>query len=151
MAADDPTPGELRIMIANVVNLLGDIKKDMATKEFVEAKFDAFLDRLARLETDHKEWVRTSTEAHVELDRDSKARHAETEKDMEALELKLHARIDKVRAELTAKLQTIVDEQRADQKEIKSARNGRVTAWIGIGLAWLANLALWFIDRGAQP
>jgi hypothetical protein len=148
VAADDPTPGELRLMIANVVDLLGDIKKDMATKEFVEAKFDAFRDRMNRLEEDHKDWVRTSTEAHVALDRDSKARHAETEKDLQALEVKVFAALDKQKTSLGSRIDGITDEQRTGERELKQVRNGRVTQWIGIGLAWLGTVALWFIDRG---
>lgn len=150
MAADDPTPGELRIMIGNVLSLLGDIREQMATKEFVNAKFDAFRDRMNRLEQDHKDWVRTSTEAHVALDRDSKARHAETETDLKALELKVFAALDKQKTTLAARIDGITDEQKAGERELKQVRNGRVTQWIGIGLAWLGTVALWFIDRG-QP
>lgn len=148
--ADDPTPGELRIMFDNLLKGIDDIGNRMATKEFVNAKFDAFLDRVKRVEDDLKDWTRVSTEAHVSLDKDSKARHAETQADMDALDVKLHARIDKVKTELQAQVKTITDEQRADQKDIKTVRNGRITAWIGIGLTWLGGLVLYFLDRG-QP
>jgi flagellar motility protein MotE (MotC chaperone) len=148
--ADDPTPGELRIMFDNVLTVLGDIRAQMATKEFVNAKFDAFHDRVSRLEQDQKDWARTSTEAHVALDRDSKARHAETQADLEALDVKVHARIDKVKTELQLQVKAITEEQKSDQREIKSVRNGRVTAWIGIGLTWLGGLVIFFLDRG-QP
>lgn len=146
--ADDPTPGELRIMFDNMLTMLGDIRAQMATKEFVNAKFDAFHDRVSRLEQDQKDWTRVSTEAHVALDRDSKARHAETQADLDALDLKVHARIDKVKTELQLQVKAITDEQKADQKELKSVRNGRVTAWIGIALTWLGGLVLFFLDRG---
>lgn len=146
--ADDPTPGELRIMFDNLLTVLGDIRSQMATKEFVNAKFDAFHDRVSRLEQDQKDWTRVSTEAHVALDRDSKARHAETQADLEALDVKVHARIDKVKNELQQQVKSITDDQKADQKEIKQVRNGRVTAWIGIGLTWLGGLVLFFLDRG---
>lgn len=146
--ADDPTPGELRIMFSNLLTGLDDIKTRMATQEFVNAKFDAFHDRVKRLEDDLKEWTRVSTEAHVALDKDSKARHAETQADHDALDIKLHARIDKVKAEVGARIDKIVDEQKASEKEIKSMRNNRVTAWIGIGLTWLGGVALYFLDRG---
>ena len=146
--ADDPTPGELRIMFDNMLTMLGDIRAQMATKEFVNAKFDAFHDRVSRLKQDQKDWTRVSTEAHVALDRDSKARHAETQADLEALDVKVHARIDKVKNELQQQVKSITDDQKADQKEIKQVRNGRVTAWIGIGLTWLGGLVLFFLDRG---
>src|SRR5690606_32835762 len=135
--ADDPTPGELRIMFDNMLTMLGDIRAQMATKEFVNAKFDAFHDRVSRLEQDQKDWTRVSTEAHVALDRDSKARHAETHADLEALEVKVFARIDKVKSDHQAQIKAITDEQKSDQKELKNVRQGRVTAWIGIGLTWL--------------
>lgn len=148
--ADDPTPGELRIMFDNLLKGIDDIGNRMATKEFVNAKFDAFLDRVKRVEEDQKEWTKVSTEAHVSLDRDSKARHAETQADLEALDVKVHGRIDKVKLELQQQLKSITDEQKADQKELKTVRNGRVTAWIGIALTWLGGVALYFLDRG-QP
>lgn len=148
--ADDPTPGELRIMFDNLLKGIDDIGNRMATKEFVNAKFDAYHDRMSRLEIDHKEWTKVSTEAHVSLDKDSKARHAETQADLDALDVKVHARIDKVKTELQSQIKTITDEQKADQKELKTVRNGRVTAWIGIGLTWLGGVALYFLDRG-QP
>ena len=110
-----------------------------------------FRDRLYRLEQDHKDWVHTSTEAHVELDRDSKARHAETKAELEALELKLFAALDKKATTTNTRIDGIVQEQKADQKELKSVRNSRVTAWIGIGLVSLSNLALWLITGGGRP
>lgn len=146
--ADDPTPGELRIMFDNLLSLLGEIKGSMATKDFVNAKFDAYHDRMSRLEVDLKEWIRTSTEAHVALDKDSKARHAETQAEMEALEVKVFARIDKVKAESNTRIDGIVNEQRASEKQIKAVWNGRVTAWIGIGLTWLGGVVIFFLDRG---
>lgn len=146
--ADDPTPGELRIMFDSLQKSIDGIGDRMATKEFVNAKLDAYLDRMTRLEQDHKEWTRVSTEAHVSLDKDSKARHAETQADTEALDIRVHARIDKVKTELQASIKSITDDQKADQKELKSVRNGRVTTWIGIGLTWLGALVLFFLDRG---
>lgn len=148
--ADDPTPGELRIMFDNLLKGIDDIGKRMATQEFVNAKFDAFHDRVKRLEEDQKEWTKVSTEAHVSLDRDSKARHAETSADLEALDVKVHARIDKAKAELAGRIDGIVTEQRSSEKELKSVRNNRVTVWIGIGITWLGGVALYFI-QGGQP
>jgi len=148
--ADDPTPGELRIMFDSLQKSIDGIGDKMATKEFVNAKLDAYLDRMTRLEQDHKEWTRVSTEAHVSLDKDSKARHAETQADLDALDVKIHARIDKVKTELQTDVKALTDDQKSSEKEIKAVRNGRVTSWIGIGLAWLGTVALFFLERG-QP
>lgn len=126
-------------MFSNLLTGLDDIKSRMATQEFVNAKFDAFHDRVKRLEDDQKEWTKVSTEAHVSLDKDSRARHAETQADLESLEVKFNTRVDK-----------IVDEQRASEKQVKAVWNGRITTWIGIALTWLGGLALFFIER-SQP
>lgn len=144
MADRDPTTGELAVLLETILSRLGDV----ATKEFVQTKFDGFNDRVSRLEQDQREWAKTSTQAHVELDRDSKARHAETEAATDALELKVHARIEKVKAELVTRVEGIVAEQKTGEKELKAVRNGRVTTWIGIGLTWLGGLVLFFLDRG---
>jgi len=146
MADRDPTTGELAVLLNQILAQL----KDVATKEFVETKFGAFNDRVARLERDQQEWTKTSTAAHVELDKDSKARHQETESEIDKLKLELHARIDKVKTEFQTSVQAIVSEQREDQKEIKSVRNGRITSWIGIGIAWIGTVAMWFI-QGTRP
>lgn len=145
MVDRDPTTGELAVLLERILIQLGDV----ATKEFVQTKFDGFNDRVKRLEQDHTAWVRTSTEAHVELDRDSKARHAETKSEMIQLEARLRAAMEKKHAESTAAIAEVVTDQKADQKDLKSVRNSRVTAWIGIGLAWLGSLTLFFF-RGGQ-
>lgn len=151
MTERDPTSGELKIMFQSILTGLAEVKETMATKEFVNAKFDGYNDRVSRLERDQKEWTQVSTAAHVELDKDSKARHAQTEADLEALDTKIHTRIDKVKLELETKVKAVVDEQKADQKEIKNVRNGRVTSWIGIGIAWLGTVAMFFIQQGSAP
>lgn len=146
MVDRDPTTGELAVLLEQILSRLADV----ATKEFVQTRFDAFNDRVARLELDQKEWTKVSTAAHVELDRDSKARHAETKAAMESLEVRLRAAMERKHGEANARIETIVTEQKADQKDLKSVRNSRVTAWIGIGLAWLGSLALFFV-KGGQP
>jgi uncharacterized Fe-S cluster-containing radical SAM superfamily enzyme len=144
MVDRDPTTGELAVLLEQILNRLNDV----ATKEFVQSRFDAFNDRVARLEFDQKEWTKVSTAAHVELDRDSKARHAETKADLEALEVKIFAAMDKQKTTLTTRIDGITAEQKSGERELKQVRNGRVTQWIGIGIAWLGTVALWFIDRG---
>jgi hypothetical protein len=140
----DPTTGELAVMLDQILRQLGNV----ATKEFVQTKFDAFNDRVARLEADQKEWTKVSTAAHVELDRDSKARHQESIAATDALEIKMNTRIDLAKAEAAAQFAKIHDDQVAGEKEVKAVRNSRITTWIGIGLTWLGGLVLYFLDRG---
>jgi hypothetical protein len=63
----DPTPGELRIMFENIMAALRDVKETMATKEFVNAKFDSHNERMTRLEEDVKIWVIDSTKMVSDL------------------------------------------------------------------------------------
>lgn len=118
----DPTPGELRIMFGNIIESLKDVKESMATKEFVNTKLDGYSDRVGRLEEDVKEWIRTSSEAHVKLDADSKARHDVAENDFKAGNAQINSRID-----------TLESDQKAQEAALKQQRNGRVQA-IGISV-----------------
>ena len=70
----DPTPGELRIMFGNIMDSLRDVKETMATKEFVNAKFDSYNDRVARLENDVKEAIAASAAARAKIEADLEAK-----------------------------------------------------------------------------
>lgn len=113
----DPTLGELRIMFSNIMDSLRDVRDTMATKEFVNTKFDAYNDRVNRLEADFKEWRDTSIAEHVRIDAESNAQN------------------DKIRDEIARQvgtvqgnLNTVVEEQKAQQEALKSQRNGRAQA-----------------------
>lgn len=125
----DPTSGELHIMFNHIIESLKEVRDTMATKEFVNTKFDSYNDRVSRIERDQKEWIQTATATHVELDKDSKARHAETRTEMEALEVKLGAEI-----------KSIKDQQTTDQKEIKQVRTARINLIIVAALSVVGNL-----------
>jgi hypothetical protein len=47
MPESGPTPRELHIMFSNIIDSLKDVKDTMATKEFVNIKFDSYNDRIA--------------------------------------------------------------------------------------------------------
>jgi len=113
----DPTPGELFIMFSQIVDTLKDMRETMATKEFVNAKFDSYNDRVRRLEDDVKAWISTSTEAHVTLAADSKARHEQAETDSIARNVQVNGRIDKIEKD-----------QKEQETTIKAQRNGRAQA-----------------------
>lgn len=106
----DPTPGELRIMLTSLGDILREIKDQMATKDFVNAKLDGFNSRVVRLENDVKDLTKSSSAAHVKLDSDSQARQ-------EALRSEFNGRLDALEAE-----------QSAQEQALKAQRNSRVQA-----------------------
>jgi ABC-type Na+ efflux pump permease subunit len=112
-----PTPRELHIMFSNIIDSLNDVKVQMATKEFVNTKFDYFSERATRTEQDVKEWIRTSTAAHVKLEADRIA----GDKD---LEVSIKDSVKVVSDRLT-ELETELKEQ---EKTLKAQRNGRAQA-----------------------
>ena len=48
----DPTTRELYIMLSSILDTLKDMRENMSTRDFVDAKFSAFDARMARLESD---------------------------------------------------------------------------------------------------
>lgn len=131
----DPTPGELRIMFSNIIDALREVKDTMATKEFVNAKFEGSSDRITRVEADLKELSRLTAEAHVELDRDSKERHAESKASFAAMEISHMSRVD-----------LIEGQQKEDQTEIKQVRNGRMNLLIVAALSIVGNLIVLYVS-----
>lgn len=93
------------------------MREAMATKEFVNTKFDAYNDRVGRLEADVKEASQISTAAHVSLEAESKSRHGAAE----ALARNLHT-------EVNSRIDALEGEQKAQEQTIKAQRNGRAQA-----------------------
>jgi hypothetical protein len=52
MPEQDPTTRELYIMLSSILDTLKDMRENMSTRDFVDAKFSAFDARMARLESD---------------------------------------------------------------------------------------------------
>ena len=129
MVDRDPTPGEINVRLDGILEMLREMRDTIATKEFVNAKFDGYNDRVSRLESDQKEWAAVSTAAHVELDKDSKARHAETLAEVKALEARVLAHRDKDKAETAAHLKEQSDRQFQIEQAQKQTRSNRVLQW----------------------
>ncbi len=125
------------MMFSSILESLRDVKETMATKEFVNAKFEGSNDRVARLEADVKEVSRTSAAAHVELDRDSKARHSDVRQEVDALESKVDQ-----------ELKAIKSQQSDDQKELRQVRSGRINLLIVAALSVVGNLIVLFVSTG---
>jgi hypothetical protein len=92
----DPTAGELRIMFENIMTALRDVKETMATKEFVNAKFDSHNERMTRLEEDVKIWVLDSTRVTADLKSDLLDRIRESNQEGEAEHKEINSRIDEI-------------------------------------------------------
>ena len=92
----DPTAGELRIMFENIMTALRDVKETMATKEFVNAKFDSHNERRTRLEEDVKIWVLDSTRVTADLKSDLLDRIRESNQEGEAEHKEINSRIDEI-------------------------------------------------------
>lgn len=117
MPESGPTPRELHIMFSNIIDSLKDVKDTMATKEFVNIKFDSYNDRVARTELDVKEWIRTSTAAHVKL-----------EADRIAGDQNLNVEIDKSVKVVADRIDQLEADLKEQEKVIKAQRNGRAQA-----------------------
>jgi len=113
----DPTPGELRIMFSNIIDSLRDVKDTMATKEFVNTKFDSYNDRVSRTEADVKDWIRTSTAAHVKLEADRISGDTALGVEIKDSVKVALDRIDSLEADL-----------KEQEKTLKAQRNGRAQA-----------------------
>jgi len=129
-APRDMTTGEIEVRLdsleKNILAELREIKASMVTTGVFDARLLAYEQSQTRLERDHQNWVRESTEAHVALDRDSKARHAETRSELKALEQRVVTRFEK-------------SEDRAFnlEQQAKAQKNGR---WQAIGVAILGSV-----------
>lgn len=136
----DPTPGELRIMFENIMNALRDVKDTMATKEFVNAKFDSHNERMTRLEEDVKIWVIDSTKLHADLKADLIDRIRESNNEGIEEHKELHERIDAILAE---------------KSELEKNKRGRTVAitlaLIGAGLSLLVSIIQQTIINNILP
>jgi hypothetical protein len=125
----DPTPGELRIMFENIMTALRDVKDTMATKEFVNTKFDSYNDRMTRLEEDVKIWILDSTKSTSELKADLIERIRDSKRDGDEEHKELSQRIDSI--ELA----------KSDTEKHKRSRTVAITlSVIGAGLSLMVSI-----------
>lgn len=117
MTDRDPTPGELRIMFNNILDNIRDVKETMATKDFVNGRFETYNDRLTRVETDLRNQSTSSSAEHVRLT-----------KDIEAQEELLRSELEKVRDLINGRVDAIEAEQKQQEQALRAQRNGRAQA-----------------------
>lgn len=85
MPDQDPTTRELYIMLSSILDTLKDMRENMSTRDFVDAKFAAFDLRIDRLESDIEE----------------------SKEDVESVESMLNRRLDTLEAQREADLKQI--------------------------------------------
>ena len=125
----DPTPGELRIMFENIMSALRDVKDTMATKEFVNTKFDSYNDRMTRLEEDVKIWILDSTKSMADLKADLLDRIRESKREGDEEHKEINQRIDEI--ELA----------KSDNDKQKRSRTIAITlSVIGAGLSLMVSI-----------
>lgn len=144
MTDRDPTPGELRIMFNNILDNIREVKESMATKDFVNGRFETYNDRLTRLEHDLRDQIGTSSAEYVRLD-----------KDTEALEEAMRTEIVKVRDLSFARSDAIELELKQQEQALRTQRNGRAQAIafaiLGAILSVVGSVLATTIVRGIFP
>lgn len=127
--AENLDNGQLNVKLDMILKRMDEGFANMVTKDLFEAWRQGNEIRLARLERDHQDWVKESTESHVSLDKDSKARHAEAIKEIEELEVKLTNRMDK-------------EKERSDKIENEQRTRKNATAKFVVGLVVTSLLSI---------
>lgn len=136
----DPTPGELRIMFETIMTSLREVKETMATKEFVNAKFDTYNERMGRLESDLKKWELESSKNQNNLRQEILNNIRDHKEENNAEHSEIHSRIDDIEA---AKLE--IEKQ-------KKARTVAITlSMVGAGLSLIVSIASAIIINTITP
>lgn len=125
----DPTPGELRIMFETIMSSLREVKDTMATKEFVNTKFDSHNERMTRLEKDLKAWELESSKNQTAIRAELAEKIRESNEEGISEHREINERIDAILAEKT------------DLEKSKRARTVSITlAVIAAGLSLAVSL-----------
>lgn len=144
----DPTNGELQLQLNYMTTLIEKMGNEMATKEFVNQKFEANNERVARVERDVKEWIQTSTAAHVQLDQESQKRD-------ENLRHELDKRVGALDSQVNGRIDAIEAEQKSQEQALKAQRNGRAqaitVAIVGALLSVIGSIVASGVIRGLFP
>lgn len=95
MPDQDPTTRELYIMLSSIMDTLKDMRENMSTRDFVNAKFAAFDVRMDRLESDIEE-----SKEDVESVEDLLNRRLDTLEEQRQIDLKQMNQIKTTRVNL---------------------------------------------------
>lgn len=137
---EEPTPGQTGIILQNIYDTLQDVKKNMATREFVDTKFGSFNDRVTRLEDDVKKLGEEQTRGTQEL------------KDMITDRVnQVIADFDEEKAELNKRIDDILGDKEEGEKSRKARSVGVYMAILGAGLSLIISIASAIIINSLTP
>jgi hypothetical protein len=134
-ASGGPTNGELAIQLRYMTDLIEKMDTKMATKEFVNQKFEANNERVARVETDVKEWIQTSTAEHVRLDQEMQKQHDNLLSELDKRVGVVNGRIDNIEAEQKSQEQALKAQRNARAQGITVAIIGAILSVVGSVIA----------------
>ena len=118
----DPTPGELRVMLEHITRVLETMQAQMATREFVNLKFDSYNERITRLERDLKDSDIDNAKSVTELKKDVASQIRESDIERQSMSADIHSRID-----------DIIEDQKTQRRTIDGQRHSKNQA-IGIAV-----------------
>ena len=137
---EEPTPGQTGIILQNIYETLQEVKKTMATRDFVDGKFGSFNDRVTRLEDDMKKLGEDHTKNTQELKDMITDRVNQVIADFDEEKDELNRRIDDI----------IVTKQDAD-KQRKARTIGVYMAVFGAGLSLIVSVVTALIVNSLNP
>lgn len=140
--------GQMSVKLDLILDSINELKRSMVTKEVFEVWKNGNSERLGRVEADLARWVQESTAAHVKLDSESEARHTDVASRIAAAEIKINNRIDTEKAKRDVRLDKIVEDQKANERDLKGVRQGRITLIIGGVIAVVGNFVFWYLTGG---
>ena len=137
---EEPTPGQTGVILQNIYETLQEVKQTMATRDFVDAKFGSFNDRVTRLEDDVKKLGEEQTKSTQELKNMITDRVSQVIADLDEEKLELNQRIDSIIGE------------KAEAERSRRARTISITlAVIAAGLSLIVSVVSAIIVNTLTP
>ena len=137
---EEPTPGQTGIILQNIYDTLREVKKDMATRDFVDGKFGSFNDRVTRIEDDMKKLGEDHTKNTQELKTMSTDRVNQVIADFDEEKEELNRRIDDI---IVSKADT--------EKQRKARTIGVYMAIFGAALSLIVSVVTALIVNTLNP
>lgn len=137
---EEPTPGQTGVILQNIYETLQEVKQTMATRDFVDAKFGSFNDRVTRLEDDVKKLGEEQTKSTQEL------KNMITDRVSQVI-----ADLDEEKSELNQRIDSIIGEK-ADAERSRRARTVSITlAVVAAGLSLIVSIVSAVIINTLTP
>lgn len=140
MFPEEPTPGQTGIILQNIYATLQEVKADMATREFVDAKFGSFNDRITRVEDDMKKINDEQVKGTQELKNMITDRINQVIADFDEESMELHKRVD-----------LILGDRAEIEKQRKSRTIGVYMAILGATLSLIVSVVTAVIVNTLTP